>query len=181
MERVTFAADGALEGNTLSGIAYAFGEQTLRGDQWWTFDRHAFDKALRKSDVRAFVNHNQDLLLGRQKSGTVKVKATDQGLQYAIDLPDTSYAQDLKALVARGDLTEMSFGVELGDFLISKGPGGRQLYTHTNVASIFDISPVAMPAFEGTSVALHSATGSESRAGQLIRARHRAIYGGSTR
>ena len=45
----------------------------------------------------------------------------DKGLAYRIDLPDTSYANDLKVLIGRKDITEMSFGVDLGtDFRLPR-------------------------------------------------------------
>src|SRR5678815_1333669 len=114
MDRLTFAASASVEGNTLSGIAHAFGQQTLVGNRYVEFARGAFDKALSGSDVRAFFNHDTNLLLGRQSSGTLKVSAESDGLHYAIDLPATSYAADLKVLVDRKDLTEMSFGIMPG-------------------------------------------------------------------
>ena len=47
--------------------------------------------------------------------------------------------------------------------------------TYTNVESLVDISPVAVPAFGKTSIALHSLEAGESLASQLVRARHRAL------
>ena len=156
MDRVTFAATGALEGNTLSGIAHVFGQRTLVGGRYIEFKPGAFSKALKNADVRAFWNHDTTLLLGRQGAGTVRVEAKPDGLHYAIDLPDTTYAADLKALVARGDLTEMSFGIMPGAVTMGKAEDGRPVQIHTSVESLFDISPVSMPAFGGTSIQLHS-------------------------
>ncbi len=174
MDRVTFAASGSVEGNTLSGIAHAFGQQTLVGNRYVEFARGAFDKALAGSDVRAFFNHDTNLLLGRQSSGTLTVSAEADGLHYAIDLPATSYAADLKVLVDRKDLTEMSFGIMPGKVSFSKAPDGRQVQTHTEVAELFDISPVALPAFGGTSAQLHSQRFEvESPRSQITKARAR--------
>lgn len=177
MNRVTFAVTASLEGNTLEGIAHAFGQRAKQGSGYVEFAPTAFNKALRKSDVRAFVNHDTTLLLGRQKSGTVRVSAQKDGLHYAIDLPDTTYANDLKVLIARGDLTEMSFGIMPGASKILRAEDGRQVVYHTEVSEIFDISPVSMPAFGGTSIALHSLQTGESARSQLIRARHRVLAG----
>jgi len=175
VDRLTFAATGAMEGNTLAGVAYVYGQRTLRGNAWMTFAAGAFDEALSRGDVRAFWNHDTTLLLGRQSTGTVRLDSRPDGLHYAIDLPDTSYAADMKALVARGDLTEMSFGIVPGKVSKGKADDGRPLHTHTSVAEFFDISPVSLPAFGGTSAQLHSlhAIG-ESIASQLVNARHRA-------
>jgi Escherichia/Staphylococcus phage prohead protease len=180
MDRVTFAADASLDGNTLSGIAYAFGQRTLRDGVWMTFDRHAFDAALTSSQPRAYWNHNKDLLLGSRKAGTLDVQLADKGLAYRIELPDTSAGRDVKALVARGDVTEMSFGVTIGKHRTRRLPSdGSMLMTVTEVADLFDISPVPAGAFGGTSVQLYGLDDGESVASQLVKARHAAITGGS--
>jgi HK97 family phage major capsid protein/HK97 family phage prohead protease len=152
MDRLTFAATGSLDGNTLSGVAHTYGTRTLRGGRYIQFAQGAF----RYSDVRSFWNHDTRLLLGRQSSGTVQIEDQPDGLHYSIDLPDTSYAADLKALVARGDLTEMSFGVMPGEKRVEKAGDGKPIDVYLS-ADLFDISPVSMPAFtSGTSIQLHS-------------------------
>jgi Escherichia/Staphylococcus phage prohead protease len=177
-EYVSFATVPTLEGRTLSGIAYAFGQRTKRDGVWVDFAPGAFRKALKGSDVRAFFNHNPDMLLGRQSNGTVDVQERKDGLHYSIDVPDTSYGNDLLELHRRGDLTEMSFGITPGQ-THNGTVDGQPLVTHTSVAAIIDISPVPLPAFEGTSMMLHSAAPeqSESIRSQLIRARIRRATG----
>lgn len=175
MDRLTFAATASIDGNTLSGVAHVFGQRTMVHGRWVEFATGSFDDALAKSDVRAFVNHDTTLLLGRQSNGTVSLTADRVGLNYAIDLPDTSYARDLKVMVERGDLTEMSFGIFPGKTRRTTASDGVGVILHTAVKDIFDISPVSLPAFGGTSAALHSASiDGETVRSQLIRARARA-------
>jgi hypothetical protein len=175
MDRLTFAATAALEGNTLSGVAHVFGERTLVGNRYMEFARGAFDAAMATSDTRAFWNHDTTLLLGRASTGTLRLKAEPDGLHYAIDLPATSYAADMKALIDRGDLHDMSFGIMPGKTRVGRAPDGRQVITHTSVSDLFDVSPVSMPAFGGTSVQLHSADAQgEPPKSQAIKARQRA-------
>jgi hypothetical protein len=175
MDRLTFAATAALEGNTLSGVAHAFGERTLMGFEYHEFARGAFDAALRTGDARAFHNHDHNLLLGRQSSGTLRIRGEADGLHYEIDLPDTSYAADIKVLVARRDLTEMSFGIMPGKTRVSRAPDGRRVITHTSVESLNDISTTPLPAFGKTSLQLHSADAQgEPLKSQAIKARQRA-------
>lgn len=175
MDRVTFSATAALEGNTISGVAHSFGQRTFAGGKYVEFAQGSFDLALQTSDVRALWNHDTTLLLGRQSSGSVRLSAEKDGLHYAIDLPDTSYARDMRVLIERGDLTEMSFGIIPGQVTTSKAPDGKQVQLHTAVKELFDVSPVSMPAFTGTSIQLHGLSlGNESVKSQLIRARSRA-------
>lgn len=174
MERVTFSATGEMHGNTLVGVAHAFGKRTLVGNTYVEFERHAFDEALQTSDVRAFWNHDTTLLLGRESAGTLKLSAEDDGLHYAIDLPPTSYVADMKVLIDRGDLKEMSFGVMPGKVTAAKAMDGKRVQRHSSVKELFDISPVSLPAFEGTSIQLHSLEHFvESVRNQTIRARAR--------
>jgi HK97 family phage prohead protease len=177
MDLVRFAATAAVEGNTLTGIAHAFGARAKVGNHYEQFRPGAFDEALRGSDVRAFVQHDPGKLLGRQGNNTVRLAAEADGLHYAIDLPDTSYANDLKALVARGDLNEMSFSFVPGNYTWSKAEDGAQVRTHTNVRELVDVSPVAIPAFEGTQLELRSRSFGESTRSQAARARARVQKG----
>lgn len=178
---VQFAASASIEGNTLNGIAHAVGEMALTGSHYETFSKGAFNDALMVSDPRAFVEHDRTKLLGRFSTGTLRLSVEEQGgrqvLRYSIDLPNTSYANDLRELVLRGDLNESSFGFVPDKFTWTRAADGLQVRTHTRVRELVDVSPVAMPAFAGTNVELHSKHFGESRNSQLVRARARARQG----
>lgn len=68
----------------------------------------AFRNAL-GGDVRALVNHDPNLVLGRTTSGTVRLAEDERGLYVEVDLPPTQMARDLWVLVQRGDVSQMSF------------------------------------------------------------------------
>jgi uncharacterized protein len=179
---VTFSATARLEGNTLLGVAHLFGERADLGTHYEEIAVGGFDEAMRSSDPRAFVEHDRSKLLGRVSSKTLTVAieqvAGRPALTYAIDLPDTTYARDLKALVERGDLRESSFGFIPGESAWSKAANGLRVRTHTRVKELIDVSPVAMPAFSGTSAQLHSRSfAAESLGSQLVRARARVAFG----
>lgn len=180
-DRLTFGATANVVGRTLSGVAHSFGTRTKMGDRYIEFARGAFDAALKASNVRAFWNHDDRLLLGSQQSGTVRVSAEDDGLHYAIEVPQTTYGDDMLALIDRGDLSGMSFGIIPGQVKTSRAPDGKQVVTHLSVKDLFEVSPVSMPAFtEGTSIARHSASSQDgSVRSQVIKARHRAQKGSS--
>jgi len=138
--------------------------------------RSAFDEALSGDpDVKALVNHDPSMVLGSTRGKTLRLEVDNRGLAFEVDLPDTSYARDLKELVARNDITAMSFGFLPGKDEWSRGPNGRQVRTHTSVKRLVDISPVAYPAYEGTEVFLRSMPDAQivplTPRGQLIRLR----------
>jgi HK97 family phage prohead protease len=74
-------------------------------------EKNAFNKTLKdNSEIRALWNHNDSFVLGSTKSGTLDLEDTDEGLICKCELPNTSYANDLFAIVERGDVRTMSFG-----------------------------------------------------------------------
>ena len=175
-ERVEFRSEAVIEGDTLVGLAHVYGERALiGGNHYETFAEGAFDEAMKTSDVRAFYEHDRGKLLGRQKSGTLRLRAEKNALAYEIDLPHTTYGEDLRELVRRGDIAESSFGFIPGKYEWRKAPDGKPERRHLSVASLVDVSPVAIPAFSGTAIQLRSdGFADESARSQTARARARA-------
>ena len=131
---------------TLSGEIYGFREKIQRG---------AFDKSLKENSILALYSHDDRLVLGRTSSGTLKLRSTEAGLEYEIDLPDTDYANNLRELVRRGDVNQCSFGFYC--------PPGGDKWDRTNKpfirtlieVDLREISIVADPAYpQGTSAQL---------------------------
>ena len=58
----------------------------------------------------ALANHRSDQLLGRTRSGSLRLTETPAGLEYSLDLPATSLGNDVLALAQRGDLGGISIG-----------------------------------------------------------------------
>ena len=169
----------AMDGDTLKGHGAVFGSVARIGGGWESVGRSAFDAVLAdpETDVRALINHDPTLLLGRQSAGTLRLGVDDNGLAFEVDLPNTSYANDLRSLVERGDLDGASFGFVPGEDEFSRAPDGRQLRTHTSVKALIDVSGVTFPAYDGAGVALrHYEFAPCSNRGQLIRARARVMF-----
>lgn len=108
----------------------------------------AFDRAIREDDVRGLFNHEADHLLGRTKSGTMRLLVDSKGLRYEIDLPDTTSARDVAASAKRGDLSGSSFSFTTTDEEWVK-EGGMQVRLIKGV-QLFDVGPVTFPAYEAT-------------------------------
>lgn len=117
-------------------------------------DAKAFDRSLGDNpDVRALINHDSSALLGRTRSGTLRLSKDSLGLAYEIDMPDRQDARDLLVSMERGDITHSSFAffvMRNGDEW-SETEEGTLLRTLTAV-SIHngDVSPVTYPAYEDT-------------------------------
>ncbi len=120
----------------------------------------AFQRAIDEDqDVRALINHDENLLLGRIKSGTLRLAEDDEGLAVEIDLPDTSFARDLKETIRRGDMDQMSFAFvpTHEEWEEGAGPNGEDVRTLLDV-DLYDVSPVTFPAYPDTDAALRKHT-----------------------
>lgn len=174
MNRMWVEFRAEVEGDRLTGHAAVFDRVAELPYGFERLSRTAFDKALASetTDVRALLNHDPKLVLGRQSSGTLRVATDATGLRFSVDLPDVSYARDLRELVRRGDLTGASFGFIPGE--TEEGTyKGRGLTTHTSVEELIDVSAVTFPAYQEASVSLRHLYQPvrRSRREQLIRAR----------
>lgn len=71
----------------------------------------AFAKALGQGDDVLFLaDHDRTKVLGRRRTGTLRLIDTPEGLRFSVDLPDTQAARDTLALAERGDLGGASVG-----------------------------------------------------------------------
>lgn len=113
----------------------------------------AFGRSLASgADVRALFNHDPNHVLGRTKSGTLKLREDRRGLWFAVQLPPTALARDLGAQIARGDISQMSFAFSLvRESWAPARPGELPRRTLLEV-NLHDVSPVTYPAYAATSV-----------------------------
>lgn len=167
--------------NKLTGHAAVFGQVADVGPHYEQLDRDAFTDVLKNpdTDVRALINHDANLLLGRQQSGTLRLGVDREGLEFEVDLPNTSYGNDLRELAERGDLNGASFAFVPGLDSWDRTSDRRQLRTHTSLRELIDVSAVTFPAYAGAGVALRTRSFAlvPSRRSQLIKIRHRVRYG----
>jgi Escherichia/Staphylococcus phage prohead protease len=106
-------------------------------------------------DVRALVNHNPNKLIGRNKSGTLRMVEDGLGLRVEIDLPDTQTGRDTATEISRGDMDGMSFtfDTEADSWDRATTPPTRTLI---KCSRVYDVGPVTYPAYTDTSAAMRS-------------------------
>lgn len=116
----------------------------------------AFAEAIGRDDVRALFNHDSNIVLGRSRSGTLKLSEDERGLLSEITLPDTQQARDLAVLMKRGDVTQMSFAfsVHKDDQDWKKNGEGPWERTIRKVSRLYDVSPVTYAAYPQTDAAV---------------------------
>jgi hypothetical protein len=161
LERRTYDIDGyKIELRTdgrpmIKGHAAVFNQVSDRGG--WFLEKiapGAFADSLKADDVRATFNHDPNIVLGRNKAGTLRLSEDTKGLFAEIDPPETQQAKDLLISIERGDISQMSFAFEtLGETW--EGEQEPRLRTLTKVR-LYDVSAVTYPFYEGTDVAVRS-------------------------
>lgn len=114
------------------------------------------EELLKRSDVKALYNHKHDYLLARSVNGTGSLALTidEHGLAFAFDAPDTTWGNDVLALVRRGDLRGCSFAftVDSRSVTYSRREDGMPLRRIERIAELYDVSVVVEPAYTQTSV-----------------------------
>lgn len=108
-------------------------------------------------DVRALIDHDTRLVLGRSTAGTLTLREDQTGLygEIKINEQDTD-AMNLYARVQRGDVSQCSFGFDIKaeDYIVSED-GQTCTWTVDDVV-LYEVSVVTFPAYEATSVSARS-------------------------
>lgn len=116
----------------------------------------AFSKSL-AGDIRALVNHDTSLVLGRTKAGTLVLREDSRGLWGHIDInPNDVAAMDLYARVQRGDVDQCSIGFEIRSQDTDIKEDGSIHWTLTEI-ELYEVSCCTFPAYEETSISARTA------------------------
>lgn len=114
-------------------------------------DPGAFENTL-GNDIRALVNHDTTLVLGRTTAGTLELKTDDHGLFGRIRVnTNDSDAMNLYERVKRGDVNGCSFGFNIIDESTETRDGGEVHWTIKEV-ELFEVSCCTFPAYEETNI-----------------------------
>lgn len=117
-----------------------------------SIDPHAFDNAL-GDDIRALINHDDTLVLGRTQAGTLKLHVDEHGLFGSIDInPNDTDAMNLYARVKRGDVSQCSFGFQILDEDTEVRDDGETVHWTIKRVKLFEVSPCTFPAYENTAI-----------------------------
>ena len=116
-----------------------------------SIDSGAFDGAL-DDDIRALINHDTTLVLGRNKAGTLELKVDKKGLWGRVEINEADQdAMNLYARVARGDVDQCSFGFDILEEETQYNEDGTVHWVIKRV-KLYEVSVVTFPAYEDTSV-----------------------------
>ena len=151
-----FNTEFDVEKNKVVGYASIFNSESRDLGFIETISTGAFDGRLEDDTIMLF-NHDEDKVLARNTSGTLTLSIDERGLKYEFDIPETSYGNDLKVLMERGDIYESSFA-----FTVPKGGDeweerdGKFYRTINEVEYLYDTSVVTRGAYANTDASLRS-------------------------
>lgn len=136
----------------IEGYFIVFNRET----ELWTgaFEQIA-PQALEKTlgnDIRALINHDTTLVLGRNKAGTLELKKDDRGLWGSIKInPNDTDAVSLYERVKRCDVDQCSFGFNILGEETEWREDGTVKWTITDI-DLHEVSVCTFPAYEETGV-----------------------------
>jgi HK97 family phage prohead protease len=152
---VEFREEG--EERFFEGYAFVYGEVADLGGFTEEIARGAADEVM-NDDVRGLFNHEPDMVLGRNKSGTMTLLNDDTGLRYKIkyNANDPDHVKVMEK-VKRGDVSQSSFSFATKDDKWEKR-SGKEHRTVLKLKRLYDVAPVTYAAYQNTSVAMRSLT-----------------------
>ena len=104
-------------------------------------------------DVRALINHDSSLVLGRTKAGTLTLRQDERGLWGSIRINrDDVDAMNLYARVQRGDVDQCSFGFDIKRETFVDLGDGKCRWEIEVVDPLYEVSVCTFPAYTETSV-----------------------------
>ncbi len=115
----------------------------------------AFSRTL-ANDVRALINHDTTLVLGRTKANTLELREDSHGLWGKISInPNDRDAMNLYERVKRGDVDQCSFGFDLREQDTEILENGDVHWTIRDL-DLFEVSCCTFPAYEQTNISARS-------------------------
>jgi len=132
----------------LEGYAAVFNSETDLGHFREVIKPGAFDDVM-TNDVRALINHDPNLILGRTENGTLELSTDERGLKYRVKLGAQQYAKDFYESVKRGDISQSSFAFTIKDQSWNEE---RTVRSVDKVRQLLDVSPVTYPAYAAATV-----------------------------
>lgn len=152
-EPMEFREEG--EEKFFQGYAFVYETRTDIGEFTEEIARGAADDVM-SNDVRALFNHDPNIVLGRTKSGTLKIQSDQRGLMYQIKFnPNDTDHVNLRERILRGDVSESSFAFRKKEDKWEMRDG-RKHRTVLKFQRLVDVSPVTYAAYNDATVAMRS-------------------------
>ena len=114
--------------------------------------QNAFDGAL-GDDIRALIDHETRLVLGRTTAGTLTLRVDEHGLWGSIRINEAdSDAMNLYARVQRGDVSQCSFGFDILQERTDVDSDTGAVHWTIEKVKLYEVSCVTFPAYKETAI-----------------------------
>jgi len=156
---------------TIFGYAALFGVYADMGWYLEVVDRGA-ELGVKTNRAACLFNHRDEMVLGRTANGSLTIRFDEVGAYYENEVSKTTFGDDVLALVARGDVSQSSYGFtiarqswevvdrslltgKVADEVLDRLSSGGKIEVRRILqwGEFWDVSPVTFPAFEDTTVA----------------------------
>lgn len=156
------AEENEKHGHHLTGVPIVYDQRTNLGWYDEIIARGALDNTDLK-DVRFLIGHDMGMVpLARSRNNnensTMQMSVGDEGMEIRVDL-DTENNADSKKLysaVQRGDISGMSFAFTVDGDSWDDIDSDHPTRTIRAIKRVFEVSAVAFPAYEGTTLEARS-------------------------
>lgn len=133
---------------TLTGVAVVFNQPADLGGVKEVIAPDAL-RGVALDDIVLITNHDGGQIPLARSPKTLALTVTEQGLEMTAQLPDTEQARAVYEAVKRGDLSQMSFAFDVGEYTFDEQ---TQTRTITQISKIYEISIVNYAAYTQTNV-----------------------------
>jgi HK97 family phage prohead protease len=156
----------------IEGYFAVFGKETeLWQGAFEEISPSAFNETM-GNDIRALINHDTTLVLGRNKSNTLELKVDSYGLWGRIKVNENdSDAVNLYERVKRGDVDQCSFGFNIQEETTDWRDDGTVKWTLTKI-DLHEVSVCTFPAYEETGVQARHSEVAQHKEKQLEQRKH---------
>ena len=128
---------------------------------------HAFAETL-SGDIRALINHDTTLVLGRTKAGTLQLREDERGLWGRVAInPNDGDALNLYERVKRGDVDQCSIGFDIVEEKTDFLDDGSIHWTIEKV-NLWEVSCCTFPAYRETSISARAEQRDEIKRRELM-------------
>ena len=128
----------------------------------------AFSKAIAGGDIRALVNHDSTLVLGRTKAGTLELREDSRGLWGDITInPNDRDAMNLYERVKRGDVDQCSFGFGEPFTEDTEVNDDGSVHWTLKEVNLHEVSACTFPAYKDTNISARAKERDDLKARKL--------------
>lgn len=128
----------------------------------------AFSKAIAGGDIRALVNHDTTLVLGRTKAGTLELREDSRGLWGDVTInPNDRDAMNLYERVKRGDVDQCSFGFGEPFTEDTEVNDDGSVHWTLKEVNLHEVSACTFPAYKDTNISARAKERDDLKARKL--------------